>query len=106
MANENKTKATAPEATAPEATAPAAEPFESIDRFDRKVMVTIPRTGLETEGVFVAVNGRKYNVPIGKPVAVPEPVAEALKRKEINMQVMNGYIMQTVGVHEDGTIQL
>ena len=48
-----------------------------------KVMITLPRAkGNESKDAFVGINGVNYLIPKGKPVEVPDFVAEELRRSE------------------------
>ena len=49
------------------------------DAWDRMRTVFLPRPmGREQKFLLVGVNGRRYQVPRGKPVEVPEPLAERI----------------------------
>lgn len=49
------------------------------DAWERKRTVFLPRAmGREQKFLLVGVNGRRYQVPRGKPVEVPEPLAERI----------------------------
>ena len=45
--------------------------------------------GGDKKSVYVAVNGRAYNVPTGKEWEVPLPIYEQLKRMEIQMDQLD-----------------
>lgn len=67
-----KTKAT--EATAPE-----------NEKGEKLVTIRLPLTKEDTRPVYVRVNGRKWGIPRGKKVQVPECVAEVLDHAEAQM---------------------
>lgn len=67
-----KTKAT-------ETTAQANEKGEKL------VTIRLPLTKEDTRPVYVRVNGRKWGIPRGKKVQVPECVAEVLDHAEAQM---------------------
>lgn len=59
-------------------TAPTKKPVVS-DAWERMRTVFLPRAmGREQKFLLVGVNGRRYQVPRGKPVEVPEPLAERI----------------------------
>lgn len=59
-------------------TAAAKKPVVS-DAWERMRTVFLPRAmGREQKFLLVGVNGRRYQVPRGKPVEVPEPLAERI----------------------------
>ena len=45
--------------------------------------------GGDKKSVYVAVNGRAYNVPTGKEWEVPLPIYEQLKRMEVQMDLLD-----------------
>ena len=45
--------------------------------------------GGDKKSVYVAVNGRAYNVPTGKEWEVPQPIYEQLKRMEVQMDMLD-----------------
>lgn len=45
--------------------------------------------GGDKKSVYVAVNGRAYNVPTGKEWEVPLPIYEQLKRMEVQMDMLD-----------------
>lgn len=48
-----------------------------------KVKITLPKArGSEPKELFVGINGVSYLVPKGKPVEVPDFVAEEIKRAQ------------------------
>ena len=50
--------------------------------------ITLPRAGgTEQQSQFVCVNGRTYQVPRGKAVAVPLPVYEALENSRRQLEL-------------------
>lgn len=56
-----------------------AEKAAETSAWDRKRVVNLPRANPgEAKTEFVMINGKGYYVPKGKPVEVPEPVAERL----------------------------
>ena len=65
----------APE-TAPVAEAPAPNTVEEPK--EKMVTIRLPLTKEDTRPVYVRVNGRKWGIPRGKKVEVPECVAEVL----------------------------
>lgn len=70
-----KTEQTAPE-TAPETVEATKE---------KMVSIRLPLTKEDTRPVYVRVNGRKWGIPRGKRVEVPECVAEVLDHAEAQM---------------------
>lgn len=85
MAN-TKTKDT--EATAPktsEAQEKKAAPKEEAAPKEKMVTIRLPLTKDDTRPVYVRVNGRKWGIPRGKKVEVPECVAEVLDHAEAQM---------------------
>lgn len=67
-----KTKAT--ETAAPE-----------TEKTEKLVTIRLPLTKEDTRPVYVRVNGRKWGIPRGKKVQVPECVAEVLDHAEAQM---------------------
>lgn len=56
------------------------EPVVEDDPWKRYEKVYIPREGKNDEkSHYFAVNGRTFNVPKGKTVEVPEPIAEMVR---------------------------
>jgi hypothetical protein len=49
---------------------------------EKKVKIKIPLTRTEKDDVYVAVNGKPYQIKRGETVEVPESVAEVLQHKE------------------------
>lgn len=49
---------------------------------EKKVKIKLPLTRTEKDDVYVAVNGRPYQIQRGKEVEVPASVAEILQHKE------------------------
>lgn len=49
---------------------------------EKKVKIRLPLTRTEKDDVYVAVNGRPYQIQRGKEVEVPASVAEILQHKE------------------------
>lgn len=49
---------------------------------EKKVKIKLPLTRNEKDDVYVAVNGRPYQIKRGETVEVPESVAEVLRLKE------------------------
>ena len=48
-----------------------------------KVKITLPKArGAEPKELFVGINGVSYLIPKGKPVEVPDYVAEEVKRAQ------------------------
>lgn len=45
--------------------------------------------GGDKKSVYVAANGRAYNVPTGKEWEVPQPIYEQLKRMEVQMDMLD-----------------
>lgn len=76
-----KTEKPVEEATGQQAAEQAAEPVETAQT-EKKVTVRLPLTKEDTRPVYVRVNGRKWGIPRGKPVQVPECVAEVLEHSE------------------------
>ena len=58
-----------------------------------KKMVTmrIPLSRTEKDDVFVAVNGKKWQIKRGHDVRVPESVAKVIKRKEKCLEAAMAY---------------
>lgn len=48
----------------------------------KKVKIKLPLTRAESEDVFVALNGKTYQIKRGVEVEVPKGVAEILQHKE------------------------
>ena len=48
----------------------------------KKVKIKLPLTRNEKDDVYVAVNGKPYQIKRGETVEVPEYVAEVLQHKE------------------------
>ena len=48
----------------------------------KKVKIKLPLTRTESEDVFVALNGKTYQIKRGVEVEVPKGVAEILQHKE------------------------
>lgn len=48
----------------------------------KKVKIRLPLTRTEKDDVYVAVNGRSYQIKRGVDVEVPDYVAEVLQHKE------------------------
>ena len=53
----------------------------------KKVKIRLPLTRTEKDDVWVAVNGRTYQIVRGKDVEVPASVAEVLKHREEMLEV-------------------
>lgn len=57
------------------------------DAFEMMQEIELPRAGgTQQQSEFVCVNGRAYQVPRGKRVAVPEPVFEVLMNAQRQME--------------------
>ena len=67
-----------------EETAAAAPEVEEVPK-EKMVTIRLPLTKSETRPVYVRVNGRKWGVPRGVKVEVPECVAEVLDHAEAQM---------------------
>ena len=84
MAKTEQTPETAQAAeTAPVAEAPAPKTVEAPK--EKMVTIRLPLTKEDTRPVYVRVNGRKWGIPRGKKVEVPECVAEVLDHAEAQM---------------------
>ncbi|MBE5774327.1 MAG: hypothetical protein E7337_10385 [Clostridiales bacterium] len=53
--------------------------------------VFIPRVSGEEDTVFVGLNGRSWQIPRGKKVEVPAPVAKILAESEHNARIAGEY---------------
>ncbi|MBR2478920.1 MAG: hypothetical protein IKB47_00765 [Clostridia bacterium] len=49
---------------------------------EKKVKIKLPLTRTEKDDVYVAVNGKPYQIKRGETVEVPDYVAEVLQHKE------------------------
>jgi hypothetical protein len=49
---------------------------------EKKVKIKLPLTRTEKDDVYVAVNGKSYQIKRGETVEVPDYVAEVLQHKE------------------------
>lgn len=59
---------------------PGVEEIEQVDPWSIKKTVNLPRGGRnEATSVFVRLNNQGFQVPRGKPVEVPAPIAERLE---------------------------
>ncbi len=58
---------------------------------EEKVIVRLPRNGVNDDAEFVGVNGSTYLIPKGKPVEIPKAVAEVLRHKEEMEEVAYAY---------------
>jgi hypothetical protein len=61
---------------------------------EKKVVIKIPLTRTEKDDVYVAVNGKPYQIQRGKNVEVPASVAEVLQHKEEMLAVSMEYEAQ------------
>lgn len=66
-------------------TTAAAEAIQEEPKKEKLVTIRLPLTKEDTRPVYVRVNGRKWGIPRGKPVEVPECVAEVLEHAEEQM---------------------
>ncbi len=66
-------------------TAAAAEPVQEETKKEKMVTIRLPLTKEDTRPVYVRVNGRKWGIPRGRAVEVPECVAEVLEHAEEQM---------------------
>ena len=65
---------------------------EFIDRMKEKVTVILPRaTGKEDDTLFVALNGKGYNIKRGIPVRVPRPIADIIRESDRQVEKQNRY---------------
>jgi hypothetical protein len=64
---------------------------EEIKTTQKMVTIRIPRTRTEQDDVFVAVNGKKYQIKRGYDVKVPESVAKVIQRKEKALEAAMNY---------------
>ena len=72
---------------ATEKTAAAAVQANQEDVWDVMKTIYLPRgQGNEEQSRFVAVNGRTFQVPKGKRVEVPLPVAEVIENAQMQME--------------------
>ena len=55
------------------------------EKGEKLVTIRLPLTKEDTRPVYVRVNGRKWGIPRGKKVQVPECVAEVLDHAEAQM---------------------
>lgn len=69
------------------------EIVEQEDPMKQMVTVFLPRaTGNEENFLFVALNGKGYNIMRGQHVQVPRPVAEIIAERERQMDRQVAYI--------------
>lgn len=66
-------------------TANAAETVQEAPKKEKMVTIRLPLTKEDTRPVYVRVNGRKWGIPRGQKVEVPECVAEVLEHAEEQM---------------------
>lgn len=66
-------------------TTAAAEAIQEEPKKEKLVTIRLPLTKEDSRPVYVRVNGRKWGIPRGKPVEVPECVAEVLEHAEEQM---------------------
>lgn len=64
---------------------------EEIKTTQKMVTIRIPRSRTEQDDVFVAVNGKKYQIKRGYDVKVPESVAKVIQRKEKALEAAMNY---------------
>ncbi|MBQ4065845.1 MAG: hypothetical protein IJD10_07065 [Clostridia bacterium] len=57
----------------------------------KKVTIRLPLSKSEKDDVFVAVNGKRYQIKRGVAVEVPWNVAKVLERKEKMLEVAIAY---------------
>ena len=57
----------------------------------KTVTIRLPLSRNEKDDVYVAVNGKKYQIKRGHDVKVPENIAKVLKRKEKCLEVAMAY---------------
>lgn len=58
---------------------------QETEKTEKLVTIRLPLTKEDTRPVYVRVNGRKWGIPRGKKVQVPECVAEVLDHAEAQM---------------------
>lgn len=63
----------------------AAEEMAEETPKEKMVTIRLPLTKEDTRPVYVRVNGRKFGIPRGQKVTVPECVAEVLEHSEEQM---------------------
>ena len=56
--------------------------MSNTNKVEKKVKIKLPVTRIETDDVFVGLNGKTYLIKRGVEVEVPAGVAEILKRKD------------------------
>ena len=56
--------------------------------------VFLPRISGEEDTVFVGLNGRSWQIPRGKKVEVPVPVADVLDEAERNARIAGAYAQE------------
>lgn len=61
---------------------------------EKKVKIKLPLTRVESEDVYVALNGKSYQIKRGVEVEVPKGVAEILQHKEEMLAVAMEYEAQ------------
>ena len=64
---------------------------------EQKVTVFLPKIAGEDPTVFVGLNGKGWQIPRGKSVEVPAPIAEILKNVERHQQKADEYIEASKG---------
>ena len=57
----------------------------------KTVSIFVPKVAGEAPSLWVAINGKSWNIPRGKRVDVPEEVAAIVYRRERSMQVADEY---------------
>ena len=62
---------------------------------EKKVKIKLPLTRTESEDVYVALNGKSYQIKRGVEVEVPMGVAEILQHKEEMLAVAMEFEAQT-----------
>jgi hypothetical protein len=68
---------------------------------EKTVKIKIPLTRTEKDDVYVAVNGKPYQIQRGKEVEVPASVAEVLQHKEEMLAVSMEFEAQASANVED-----
>ena len=68
---------------------------------EKTVKIKIPLTRVEKDDVYVAVNGKPYQIQRGKEVEVPASVAEVLQHREEMLAVSMEFEAQASANVED-----
>ena len=67
------------------------EPTAIKDPMMEKVMVHVPKIPGEDPMLYVGLNGKGWNIPRGKSVEVPKPVADIITQSQICASIADAY---------------